>query len=89
MPRRAYTEPISSPITPPPMTINFLGTFSKANAPVEETNIFSSNGNPGNGVGSEPVAIRTFLALRVLTDPSAPLTLTVPVELLILPHPLT
>jgi hypothetical protein len=55
---------------------------------VDETNIFSSNGNPGNGVGSEPVAIKTFLASIDLTDPSAPVTLTFPEELVILPHPL-
>jgi len=32
----------SSPITPAPMTISFLGTADKESAPVEDTTVFSS-----------------------------------------------
>lgn len=65
VPRRAYTDPISRPITPPPITTIFLGIDFKTRAPVEETTYCSSVASPvdsGRPLGSEPVAIIIFLA---------------------------
>ena len=45
------------------MTTNFLGIFSKDNAPVDDTIIFSSIFIPGKDVGKDPVAITIFFAL--------------------------
>ena len=39
-PNRDQTEPSSRPITPPPITVKFFGTFSSERAPVEETMVF-------------------------------------------------
>ena len=50
----------SKPIYPPPITTKFLGVLSKANAPVEETIIFSSIFPPGKDVGTEPDAMIIF-----------------------------
>lgn len=58
-------------MTPAPTIVNFFGTFSKLNAPVLLTIIFSSNGIPGNGVGSLPVAINILSALTVSEVPSS------------------
>jgi hypothetical protein len=41
-----YTEAISNPITPAPITVNLSGTLDKLRAPVEETKILSSIVNP-------------------------------------------
>lgn len=49
-------------MTPPPITNNSLGILGNDSAPVELITTFSSKGKFGKGVGSEPVAIKTFLA---------------------------
>ncbi len=77
-PRRRQTEPSSSPITPAPMTISFLGTSLSSRAPVEETMRSSSISTPGSGVTSEPVAMTMFLAESSVSLPSSPVTITLP-----------
>lgn len=59
-------------MTPPPMTTNFLGIFSRDRAPVEDTTNFSSIGItfPGRVDGSLPVAIITFFALIFSLPPA-------------------
>jgi len=42
-----------------------LGTSFKARAPVDDTILSSSNGMPGKGEGSEPVAIKILSASMV------------------------
>uniref|UniRef100_A0A8D9ARP4 Uncharacterized protein n=1 Tax=Cacopsylla melanoneura TaxID=428564 RepID=A0A8D9ARP4_9HEMI len=76
-PRRPHTEPSSSPITPAPITIIFLGTFFKLRAPVLDTTVSSSTSIPGNGVTSDPVAIRMFLVFTSSLEPSGLRTVTV------------
>ena len=72
-PRRRQTEPSSSPITPPPITIRCSGTFSSASAPVEVTICFSSISTPlqrrhvGAG-GDDDVLGADGLALAVIQD---------------------
>lgn len=41
-PRRAHTEPSSTPITPAPITTILFGTSFRDKAPVEETTVSSS-----------------------------------------------
>jgi len=62
-------------MTPPPTTINYLGIFGKDKAPVELIITFSSNGSPGNALGSLPVAIIVLAAWIVYELPSVPVTL--------------
>jgi hypothetical protein len=40
-----------------------------SNAPVEDTITFSSNSEPGKGIGSDPVAIIMFFAFISLIPP--------------------
>mmetsp|Transcript_23077 Transcript_23077/g.52055 ORF Transcript_23077/g.52055 Transcript_23077/m.52055 type:complete len:273 (+) Transcript_23077:693-1511(+) len=77
-PSLLQTDPISSPITPPPITIIFSGTLSISSAPVESTMTppALSTGTGGRGVTSEPVAMRMFLVSYEAAAPSAPATLT-------------
>lgn len=49
-------------MTPPPITTSDLGILGKERAPVELMITFSSKSNPGNGVASDPVAMRIFFA---------------------------
>ena len=69
VPILAYTDPSSSPITPPPMHTIFFGMVFDSNAPVEDTITFSSNSEPGKGIGSDPVAIIMFFAFISLIPP--------------------
>lgn len=71
-PNRLQTLPISSPITPPPMTTIFPGTCCKSSAPVELTICCSSISipPPGKGVTSEPVAMMMFFASISVSPPS-------------------
>ena len=56
-----------------------LGTAASSSAPVDDTIFFSSTVTPGNGVTSEPEAMRMFLVDSVsLTAPSSPSTDTEP-----------
>ena len=64
-PSRRQTLPISSPITPAPMTARRLGTSGIASAPVLLRISFSSNSAPGSARGLEPVATITCLAETV------------------------
>jgi hypothetical protein len=68
------TYPSSIPITPPPITINDSGIFSKLKAPVELTITFSSKSSPGKGVGSDPVAKMIFLLSNFLLSPLSVVT---------------
>ena len=89
VPRRAYTDPISSPITPPPMTTIFLGIDLSTSAPVEETTYYSSVARPeasGRLLGSDPVAIIMFLAEIYSVPPALRSISTVSLEAN-LPHP--
>ena len=62
-PKRFHTEPISKPITPAPITPNFLGTAVKFNAPsLSNTLTLLMFTNCGKPRGAEPVAITTCLA---------------------------
>ncbi|KAH3664299.1 hypothetical protein OGAPHI_004651 [Ogataea philodendri] len=63
------TDPISSPMIPPPIMTSFLGTSESERAPVEETILSSSISIPGNGVTSEPVAMMILSALRTASSP--------------------
>mmetsp|Transcript_9990 Transcript_9990/g.20226 ORF Transcript_9990/g.20226 Transcript_9990/m.20226 type:complete len:266 (-) Transcript_9990:495-1292(-) len=87
-PSLPHTEPSSRPMMPPPMTTIFFGTSLRAKAPVELTIFSSSMVTPGSGVTSLPVAITTFLASTLVSDPSSMATVTslAPVTF---PHPLT
>jgi hypothetical protein len=76
-PRRAYTEPNSRPITPPPITTMCLGTSVMFNASVEVIILFLSIGRNGKLVGLEPVAMITFLAVICSVLPSFLVILTV------------
>jgi len=65
-PRRAQTDPSSSPITPPPMTARCAGTLSRSSAPVDDTHVRSVKslkGKNGSSTGSEPAAMMVFFAL--------------------------
>ena len=55
----------SKPITPAPIRIIFSGTLANFRAPVDDTTTSSSTSIPGNGVTSEPVAIRIFFVLTI------------------------
>jgi hypothetical protein len=57
VPRRAKTEPISSPITPAPITAMVLGIALRDSAPVEVTITSSSMVTPGRVEACEPEAI--------------------------------
>mmetsp|Transcript_59789 Transcript_59789/g.142319 ORF Transcript_59789/g.142319 Transcript_59789/m.142319 type:complete len:289 (-) Transcript_59789:211-1077(-) len=87
-PKRSYTEPSSKPMTPPPITINFSGTFFKDSAPVEDTICSSSMGAKGKDMMSEPVASMMFLAEISSSPPSFKATLT-DLGPVIVPWPLT
>ena len=79
-PSRAQTEPSSSPMTPPPTTTRWPGTFSSDSAPVDDTMTFSSMSTltPGMPATSEPVAMTMFLVSISSTLPSSPVTDTLP-----------
>jgi hypothetical protein len=72
-PRRRHTEPISSPMTPEPISPRRLGTDGIRSAPSFDRMFSSSNGAPGSARGFEPVATITCLA-RMLSS-AAPATL--------------
>mmetsp|Transcript_27634 Transcript_27634/g.56603 ORF Transcript_27634/g.56603 Transcript_27634/m.56603 type:complete len:204 (-) Transcript_27634:380-991(-) len=77
VPRRAHTEPSSSPITPPPTTAMVAGTLSMRRAPVEETHVRSVkslNFMNGSSTGSDPEAMMVFLVLMVVLAPPSPST---------------
>ncbi len=61
---------------PAPITTSDFGTAGSDRAPVESTIDFWSTSTPGSGVGSEPVAMTIFLAVRFCTAPSGPVTVT-------------
>ena len=83
--------PISRPMTPPPITINFLGTFLSSRAPVEVTIDSSSIFILGKTDASDPVAIITLSVFIISIFPLLfisisfeEIILAVPVNLLIL-----
>mmetsp|Transcript_9322 Transcript_9322/g.16794 ORF Transcript_9322/g.16794 Transcript_9322/m.16794 type:complete len:229 (+) Transcript_9322:190-876(+) len=71
-PSLLQTDPISNPITPPPITIIFSGTCFNSNAPVLDTMRSSSIGTLGNDITSDPVAIMIFFALMFPSCDSFP-----------------
>ena len=76
-PKRAQTEPSSSPMTPPPITTRCSGTFGKAIAPVDVTICFSSTSTPGKGAAVRAGGDRDVLGLVVFFLPAV--TTTTPV----------
>mmetsp|Transcript_28833 Transcript_28833/g.89750 ORF Transcript_28833/g.89750 Transcript_28833/m.89750 type:complete len:206 (+) Transcript_28833:615-1232(+) len=76
LPSRAQTEPSSKPMTPPPMTVSFSGTFSRFRAPVLDTICFSSSSMPGRLTTSEPVASMMFLLSITCSPPAFSATFT-------------
>ena len=64
-PRRRHTEPISSPITPEPISPSRRGTASSASAPALDKMRCSSNGTPGKARALDPVATMTCLPTKV------------------------
>ena len=81
-PKRLHTEPNSSPITPPPMTRSFSGTFLSSKAPVDDTICFSSISRPGSVATSDPVAMTIFFVFSFFPSTSTVLAS------MILPNPL-
>mmetsp|Transcript_31193 Transcript_31193/g.53357 ORF Transcript_31193/g.53357 Transcript_31193/m.53357 type:complete len:203 (+) Transcript_31193:665-1273(+) len=81
-PRRRHTEPISSPMTPAPMTTMLLGTSDRSRAPVDVTMVFSSTSTPLSDAGSEPVAMTMFLVDSIAGSdpPSMTFILTEPAD---------
>ncbi|OIQ65535.1 hypothetical protein GALL_529050 [mine drainage metagenome] len=75
-PRRRHTLPISSPITPAPITPRVLGTASMASAPSFDSTRCSSNSSPVRLRGTEPVARMICLPVRLCGSPSLPCTAT-------------
>mmetsp|Transcript_6332 Transcript_6332/g.14006 ORF Transcript_6332/g.14006 Transcript_6332/m.14006 type:complete len:211 (+) Transcript_6332:135-767(+) len=75
-PRRDQTLPSSRPMTPPPITVSFSGSFSKDSAPVLDTICFSSSSMPGRLITSEPVASMMFFVAISCSPPSRSPTLT-------------
>ncbi|MDT4888026.1 hypothetical protein FQZ97_1245280 [compost metagenome] len=71
-PSRRQTEPISSPITPEPISTIFLGTAPRRSAPSLESTTSSSNGVPGKARALEPVA--TMIWRAVSSSSFAPVT---------------
>ncbi len=61
LPSRFHTLPSSRPITPAPITPNRFGTTSKSSAPALSTMSFPSNFANGSSIGTEPVAMITFV----------------------------
>mmetsp|Transcript_4235 Transcript_4235/g.5962 ORF Transcript_4235/g.5962 Transcript_4235/m.5962 type:complete len:222 (-) Transcript_4235:529-1194(-) len=76
-PSRFQTDPISRPITPPPITASRLGTSAMSSAPVESTMRppALSTGQVGSGVTSEPLAIMMLVASTPCEPPSTRSTL--------------
>lgn len=64
-PKRWYTDPSSSPITPAPITINFFGILPNLSAPEELTVTLSSISIFGRLDGSDPEAMTIDFALWV------------------------
>mmetsp|Transcript_3026 Transcript_3026/g.7407 ORF Transcript_3026/g.7407 Transcript_3026/m.7407 type:complete len:228 (-) Transcript_3026:418-1101(-) len=88
-PSLRQTDPISSPITPAPMTIIVLGILASFRQPVELTIASSSMGTGGNGVGTEPVAMTMFFVLitpaslpSMSVTPTSPALRTLPLPLM-------
>mmetsp|Transcript_25952 Transcript_25952/g.28313 ORF Transcript_25952/g.28313 Transcript_25952/m.28313 type:complete len:202 (-) Transcript_25952:508-1113(-) len=77
VPKRLHTDPISRPITPPPITTSFFGILSMSKAPVESTIFFSAlfTGQVGRGLGSDPTAKMMFFASTTWLPPALRVTL--------------
>ncbi len=69
-PKRAYTEPNSKPITPPPITIKCLGTSFNFKASVEVMIRSLSIFIKGRLAGFEPVATMIFIPSITSDEPS-------------------
>lgn len=70
-PRRDQTDPISRPMTPPPMTARDLGIDEMSSAPVESTilPVALSTGTGGRGVTSDPFVVTIFfIQMREIID---------------------
>mmetsp|Transcript_15018 Transcript_15018/g.42645 ORF Transcript_15018/g.42645 Transcript_15018/m.42645 type:complete len:229 (+) Transcript_15018:423-1109(+) len=72
VPSRRQTEPISRPITPPPITAMVFGISFRSKAPVESTMRppALSTGHGGSGETSDPVASKMWAASSVSAPPS-------------------
>ena len=77
LPSLWYTEPSSSPMTPPPMTSNRLGTLRKLTASRAPMICLPSNLNAGSSMVELPVArTMAFDASMVSVPPSRVFTST-------------
>mmetsp|Transcript_44027 Transcript_44027/g.125588 ORF Transcript_44027/g.125588 Transcript_44027/m.125588 type:complete len:200 (-) Transcript_44027:282-881(-) len=76
LPSRDQTEPSSSPMTPPPITVSLSGTFSSVSAPVLDTICVSSSSMPGRLTTSEPVASMMFFDSMTCSPPAFRATFT-------------
>ena len=74
VPNRAYTEPSSRPITPPPIMVKRDGISVSESASLEVIIRFPSVGNSGNGVGIEPVAMIIRSAVSSVVFPALSVT---------------
>ena len=75
-PSLRHTEPSSSPITPPPITIRCFGTSGIVKAPMFDSTRLSSTLRKGSSIGTDPVAMMTFFALYDSDSPSDSATST-------------
>ena len=64
-PRRAQTDPSSSPIAPAPTTTMLVGTAFKAIPWSEEMIVSPSNFMKGSSTAEDPVAMMMFLVSRI------------------------
>ena len=76
LPSRDQTEPISTPMYPPPTMRRCSGTLSRSSASVLDRMFVPSNSKPLISIGEEPVAMRTFFAAYALPSTSTPPPLT-------------
>ena len=65
VPKRAYTDPSSRPITPPPITTIDFGSLARERASVEVIIRFLSISINGSVLGFEPVAMMTCFAAKL------------------------
>lgn len=72
LPSRAYTDPSSRPITPPPTIIRCFGSSRSASASVLVMMRSLSRVMKGRVLGLEPVAMIMFLAVNCCPSPPPP-----------------
>ena len=76
-PSRPNTEPISKPMTPPPIITKCLGTSLSSKASVLVMILFLSSLMKGSMLGLEPEAMITYLLFKSVALPLTGVTVTV------------